>query len=161
MFKAANVILDFDQWCRVFELKLARKQQRLTPQRRTIAIVLFEGEGRHYNVDELHRQVRERDASIGHATVFRTLKLLEAHEMVHNNKFSDGTRRYEVSLGGDEHHDHLICTACGRIVEFEDHDIERLQEEIAAKHGYQLTDHRLVLYGVCDKHPKEPRPAHR
>ena len=152
MFKAENVNLDFDQWCRAFELKLARKRQRLTPQRRTIANILFEEDNRHYNVDELYQRVRKQDATIGHATVFRTLRLLEEHQMVHSHKFSDGTRRYEVSFGGDEHHDHLICTECGHIIEFENHEIERLQELIAAKHGYRLTDHRLVLYGLCADH---------
>lgn len=146
------MIFDFDQWCRAFEQKLALKQQRLTPQRRAISRVLFDEEERHFNVDELHREVRQKDPTIGYATVYRTLKLLEQHEMVHSNKFSDGTRRYEVSYGAAEHHDHLICTECGQIVEFQNDDIERLQRQIAVSHKYQLTDHRMVLYGVCRDH---------
>ena len=152
MFKAEIVNVDFDQWCRAFESKLARKGQRLTPQRRTIANILFKEDSRHYNVDELYQRVREEDVAIGHATVFRTLRLLEEQAMVHSHKFSDGTRRYEVSFGDEEHHDHLICTECGRIVEFENREIERLQDEIAAGYGYRLTDHRLVLYGTCGDH---------
>ncbi len=145
-------MMNFDQWCRNFEQKLTSHQQRLTPQRRKIARILFADEGRHFNVDELHREVRQEDSTVGYATVYRTLKLLEQHDMVHSNKFGDGTRRYEVTFGGAEHHDHLICTTCGRIVEFQHDDIERLQHEIATKHGYSLTDHRMVLFGVCNEH---------
>lgn len=143
------MILTFDQWCGVFEQKLAAKHQRLTPQRKQIARILFEREDEHLNVDELHRIVRERDATVGYATVYRTLKLLEEYEMVHGNKFGDGTQRYELIDGGSEHHDHLICTRCGQIVEFHSPEVERLQEEIAREHGYRLTDHRMILYGVC------------
>jgi len=152
MFKMANAMLNFEQWCQTFEQKLVDHQQRLTPQRRTIARILFAEEGRHLNVDELHQEVRQQDSSVGYATVYRTLKLLEEHELVHSNKFGDGTRRYEIAYGAAHHHDHLICTECGRIVEFQHDQIEHLQNEIAAEHGYQLTDHRMVLFGLCDDH---------
>ncbi len=145
-------MLSFDQWCQSFEQKLAKHQQRLTPQRRTIARILFTEEGRHFNVDELHQAVRLEDSSVGYATVSRTLKLLEQHELVHSNKFGDGTRRYEVAFGAAHHHDHLICTICGEIIEFQDDDIERLQKEVAAKYNYALIDHRMVLFGICKAH---------
>ena len=75
---------------------------------------------RHLNVDELHRRARERDATLGYATVWRTLKLLERYGLVHRSQFGDGTARFEVAAGEvEEHHDHMICTRCGVIVEFE------------------------------------------
>lgn len=140
----------FEQWCGELERKLSRNQQRLTPQRRVIADVLFSHDG-HVNVDELHQLVRARDSSVGYATVYSTLKLLEQLELVHTNTFVDGTVRYEIAGDADAHHDHLVCRDCGHITEFENHEIERLQESVAAKLGFELVDHKMVLYGRCIK----------
>ena len=140
----------FDTWCGELGRKLAANQQRLTPQRRVIAAVLFEQDG-HVNVDELHQLVRQRDASVGYATVYRTLKLLETLDLVHTNTFVDGTARYEVASDDDGHHDHLICRDCGYVTEFEDEQIERLQESVVHDLGFELVDHRMVLYGRCTK----------
>lgn len=140
--------LTFDQWCDELQTKLSASSQRLTPQRKTIAKVLF-SQNEHLNVDELHQQVRTVDPAVGYATVYRTVKLLEQHEMVRSNKFVDGTARYEVAVGEEEHHDHLICQDCGKVVEFENDEIERLQEVVAAQHGFTLTHHHMVLFGRC------------
>ena len=140
--------ITFDTWYGRLEQKLARQNQRLTPQRRVIAEVLFH-HGEHKNVDELHQLVRAQDPSVGHATVYRTLKLLQELDLVHANNCTDGTARFEVATGVDEHHDHLVCRSCGHIVEFEDAQIERLQEAVAAAHGFRLADHKMVLYGDC------------
>ncbi len=148
----------FEQWCGDLEDLLARNQQRLTPQRRVIAEVLF-GQDGHVNVDELHQLVRAKDGSVGYATVYRTLKLLEDHDLVHTNTFVDGTARYEIAAHDDEHHDHLVCKDCGHITEFENHDIERLQEEVATKLGFELVDHAMVLYGRCGRDPCPHRDA--
>ncbi len=138
----------FDQWVERLQSKLASRSQRLTPQRRTIAQVLFDQDG-HLNVDELHQEVRGVDPAVGYATVYRTLKLLEDIEMVHSNNFVDGTARYEISHGDHEHHDHLICTSCGKVVEFENDEIERLQEVVAKQYGFLLETHKMVLFGRC------------
>lgn len=140
--------IDFEAWSELLEQKLARNHQRLTPQRKMIADVLFH-EGEHKNVDEVHQLVRARDSSVGHATVYRTLKLLQELELVHANSMVDGTARYEVAADHDEHHDHLVCRTCGHIVEFENEAIERLQEQVAKAHGFRLADHRMMLYGEC------------
>lgn len=153
----------FETWQDRVEQRLARKNQRLTPQRRLVCEVLFHS-GEHKNVDEIHQLVRARDGSVGHATVYRTLKLLQELDLVHANSFTDGTARYEVATGSEEHHDHLVCRRCGRIVEFENNDIERLQEAVAAAHGFRLLDHQMVLYGectgeVCPEAPVRPSAA--
>jgi len=135
-----------DAWLAGVDAALARDRQRPTRQRRLVARVLFEQ--RHANVEELHRSVRERDASVGYATVYRTMKLLERAGLVHTGHFGDGTARYEIAHG-DDHHDHLICTRCAAIVEFENEAVEVLQREIAHAHGYTLTGHRMDLYGLC------------
>ncbi|MEM9194277.1 MAG: transcriptional repressor [Myxococcota bacterium] len=80
--------------------------------------------------------------------MYRTLKLLRDSGLAHERHFGDGVSRYEVHHD-DEHHDHLICTECGHIVEFEIEEIEHLQEKLASRKGFVLTKHRHELYGVC------------
>ena len=96
---------------------------------------------------------------MGYATVYRTLKLLEGLELVHTNTFVDGTARYEVASDDDAHHDHLVCHECGYITEFENAEIERLQESVATRLGFELVDHRMVLYGRCIKAQCDHRDA--
>ena len=120
---------------------------RSTAQRRLVTDVFFQAEG-HFSIEELLAQVRLVEPKVGYATVYRTLKLLKESGLAHERRFGDGVSRFEVDAGG-EHHDHLICTECGEIVEFEDHEIERLQDELAKTKGFVLTRHVHELYGVC------------
>lgn len=122
---------------------------KLTRQREVI-LRAFLDSGDHVSVDDLLALVRQSSPGVGHATVYRTIKLLVDSGIAQEHKFTDGATLYEP-VGDDDHdhHDHLICTRCGKIVEFENDDIERLQEEVAAKLGYQLVDHRMQLYGAC------------
>ncbi|MCA9773287.1 MAG: transcriptional repressor [Myxococcales bacterium] len=104
----------------------------------------------HVSVEQLYDAVRERHPEIGHATVYRTLKLLTKCGLAEEHHFGDGFARYEPGeLADHEHHDHLICTQCGQIVEFENHEIERLQAQVAASHGFTVTSHKMELYGIC------------
>ena len=103
----------------------------------------------HIDLQELHAVVRKRHPGIGFATVYRTMKLLEDAGLAHARRFGDAKETlYEVALGRS-HHDHLICERCGRIVEFMSQEVERLQDQIAAKHGFALSRHRHELYGSC------------
>lgn len=103
----------------------------------------------HVSVDELLARVRRRQKRVGHATVYRTLKLLVESGLAMERQFGDGQARYEVA--GD-HHDHLICTKCGLILEFEDDEIEALQDKIAQRLGnFSVIRHRHELYGLCPK----------
>ena len=138
----------FEQWSKHVSEQLSKKNQRMTPQRHLITGVLFDSNG-HLNADELHQRVRVINPTVGHATVYRTLKLLEEHHLVHSHKFGDGTVRYEVSIGGDEHHDHLVCNDCGEIIEFENEQIEQLQHKVADDRQFRLVDHSMVLYADC------------
>lgn len=118
-------------------------------QRDLIAEVFFQAAG-HLKVEELLERVRAVDARVGQATVYRTMKLLTECGLAQPRQFGDGHTRYEPTLPhDDEHHDHLICTRCQQIVEFVDREIERLQEQIAARHGFTLSDHKMELYGLC------------
>ncbi len=129
-----------------FKQHLHRQKLKSTAQRDTIAKVFF-GCQRHISVEELYYQVRQRNPRIGYATVYRTLKLLTECGVAAERHFRKGEARYESAH--KRHHDHLICEACGRIVEFEEQRIEALQERIARRLGFQFTGHKMELYGIC------------
>ena len=117
----------------------------MTGQRRVIAEVLEEAED-HPDVEELHRRAAERDASISIATVYRTVNLFEEAGIIERREFKGERARWEDASA--DHHDHLIDLATGEVIEFVDPEIEKLQEAIARRLGYDLKDHRLELYGV-------------
>ncbi len=127
------------------EEKCKQRGVRLTDQRKLIAKVMSESTD-HPDVDELHKRVSKLDKKISIATVYRTVKLFQESGIVEKHDFKGGKARYEESP--EEHHDHLIDINDGKIVEFIDNDIEKLQEKIAEKLGYKLVDHRLELYGT-------------
>ena len=125
----------------------------MTDQRKVIARVIEQSHD-HPDVEELYRRASAIDSNISIATVYRTVKLLEDFNIIERHDFrSDGRSRYEAAP--EDHHDHLIDVKTGQVIEFRSAEIERLQEEIAAKLGYRLVDHRLELYGI----PLAEKPA--
>ena len=116
-----------------------------TRQRDLILDAFLDATG-HITSEQLHQSIKERDPSIGYTTVYRTLKLLVDAGLAQERNFDDGITRYEIE---HEHHDHLVCTKCGRIDEFECAMIEKTQNEIAETYGFQLLRHRHELYGLC------------
>ena len=126
------------------ENKCIKRGVRLTEQRKLIAKVMSESED-HPDVDELHKRVNKLDAKISIATVYRTVKLFEEAGIVAKHDFKGNKSRYEQAP--QEHHDHLIDINTGKITEFVNEDIEKLQKQVAEKLGYKLVDHRLELYG--------------
>ena len=125
---------------------------RMTEQRRVVARVLSQAAD-HPDVEELYRRASAVDPHVSIATVYRTVRLFEDAGVIARHDFRDGRSRYEQTT--EEHHDHLIDTKTGRVVEFVDEEIERLQAAIARRLGYRLIDHRLELYGV----PLDEAPA--
>jgi Fur family ferric uptake transcriptional regulator len=120
-------------------------------QRELIADTFFAAEG-HLSVDELLDRVRAEDPRVGQATVYRTMKLLASCGLAEVRQFGDGHARYELVSGGEhEHHDHLICTSCGKIVEFVNTEIEALQDRVAEAHGFVIAHHKMELYGLCQE----------
>lgn len=119
------------------------KGLRLTEQRRIIADVISKSSD-HPDVEELYRRVVDLDPKISMSTVYRTLKLFEELHILEKREFG-GRARYE-HVG--DHHDHLIDLESGKVIEFHSDEIEKLQIEIARKHGYRLVDHRLELFGM-------------
>lgn len=124
---------------------------RLTGQRRTIARVLTDAVD-HPDVEEVHRRVAAVDPRISLSTVYRTLRLFETKGILERHAFGAGRGRYEQAHG--QHHDHLIDTETGRVIEFRNEEIERLQERVARELGFELVGHRLELYGVPLGRPK-------
>jgi len=117
----------------------------MTDQRRVIARVLSDS-GDHPDVESVYRRATEIDPKISIATVYRTVRLFEEANILTRHHFGSGPARYEeMPL---DHHDHLIDLQSGRVMEFRNEEIERLQREVATRLGYKLVDHRLELYAV-------------
>ena len=117
-------------------------------RQRDVIVETFFAAGGHEPVDGLVARVRARDPRVSVATVYRTMKLLAECGLAVPRRFEDGQTRYEPA-GNRGHHDHLICTGCGRIVEFENERIEDLQRRVARSHGFEVESHKLELYGRC------------
>ena len=130
------------------EERCKRKDVKLTDQRKLIAQIMSDAHD-HPNVDELYKRVSKIDSKISIATVYRTVKLFEEAGILTRHDFKGGKARYEELPDG--HHDHLIDVQSGEIVEFVNEEIEKLQETVAEKLGYQLLDHKLELYGIKKK----------
>ncbi|MFI5308285.1 MAG: Fur family transcriptional regulator [Polyangiales bacterium] len=126
---------------------MERKGLRSTSQRRLVSEVFFRTGG-HLSIDDMLALVRKQDPKVGYATVYRTLKLLVECGLANERQFDDTVTRFEVAHH-DSHHDHLICLECKKIVEFEDSQIERLQDALAKRHGFRLVSHKHELYGLC------------
>ena len=130
------------------EQKCIIKGVKLTDQRRIIAKIMSECED-HPDVDELYKRVSKIDSKISIATVHRTVKLFEESGILTKHEFKGEKARYEEL--SESHHDHLIDLKTGEIIEFVDEDIEKLQNKVAEKYGYELVDHKLELYGIKKK----------
>lgn len=131
----------------VFASYLGDQNLKMTPQRRLI-LDTFIKQDAHLSSEELYAKVKRRDKSIGQATVYRTLKLLNESGLIEPLDFADGVTRYEMSYG-ETHHDHLICEKCGKNIEIFDDTIEHRQEQLAEEHGFSLLRHKMYLYGIC------------
>ena len=128
------------------EQLLKAKGLRLTPQRRLVvrrAVTYL-----HFTAEELVRDVRGVDSSVSRGTVYRTLALLHGAGVVEKHDFRYGPPNYEVTFG-KAHHDHLMCTGCGEIIEFQEPRIEHLQAAVVRRFGYKLMSHTHKLYGLC------------
>lgn len=117
----------------------------MTEQRRVIARVLSDAHD-HPDAGEVYKRASSIDPRISMATVYRTIRLFEECNVLEKHDFGDGRARYEEA--SREHHDHLIDMGSGKVIEFQNTDIERLQRDVARQLGYELVDHRLELYGI-------------
>jgi Fur family ferric uptake transcriptional regulator len=127
------------------EQRCIERGMKMTEQRRVIARVLSDAVD-HPDVEEVYRRATGIDSNISIATVYRTVRLFEEANILERHDFGDGRARYEEAP--EAHHDHLIDMQSGRVIEFQNPEIEALQREIARRFGYKLVGHRLELYAV-------------
>ncbi|PID66520.1 MAG: ferric iron uptake transcriptional regulator [Gammaproteobacteria bacterium] len=120
---------------------------KVTIPRVTILELLQKSDKNHYSAEEVFTALRENGHEIGLATVYRVLSQFEQAGILIKHNFEGGQAVFELDRG--EHHDHLICVNCNKIVEFHDEKLEADQKKIAEQHGFRLEDHHMVLYGVC------------
>lgn len=128
-----------------------------TSQRLAIADVVL-GTDRHLSAEEVATELRARGAAAGTATVYRTLEVLLRSGLVVERDFGEGFKRYEAARGVP-HHEHLLCTNCGRVTEFRDERLERMTTLLAEAHDFSRQRHRLVIYGLCGDCRRTARPA--
>lgn len=157
MERALPVSEPFNHRDDVLNRYMAEHGLKSTRQRSLIIDTFFELEG-HLSVEQLWAKVRELDTKVSVATVYRTMKLLHECGLAHARNFGDGQTRYEAAIG-KHHHDHLICTRCQTIIEFENDRIEQLQDAVARKHGFKVTSHKMELYGLCRSCQRELESA--
>ena len=133
------------------ELKKIVKQKGLkyTDQREIVLSVLLNAED-HLTAEEVYNEIKKEhtDSNIGIATVYRALSFLEEVDLITSIAFGTDGKKYESNA--KSHHDHLICTNCGKIIDFMDDDIEKRQDKIAKKNKFKITSHSMQLYGTCE-----------
>ncbi|MEZ6184425.1 MAG: Fur family transcriptional regulator [Planctomycetota bacterium] len=142
----------FQRYLRNQGLKLTTQRERIV--RRVLKIT------KHFSAEELFDLLRKERSRISKATVYRTLSLLVEARLLAEHDFELGHKLYEKSHR-DEHHDHLICVACRAIFEFHNHEIERLQEEVAESHDFAITYHTHQIFGTCSEYHRTGRLCSR
>lgn len=128
--------------------RLRDADYKLTPQRKLVVETLLEHSGSHLSAEDIYGLIKERHPEIGLATVYRTLELLSELNVLLKLDFGDGRCRYEFSEDTHHHH-HLICLKCGRVEEFAEDLLDRLEEEVERRSGFDVTDHQVKFYGRC------------
>jgi len=122
---------------------------KVTLPRVKILELLESSDTRHHTAEDIYKALLDSGEEVGLATVYRVLTQFEAAALVTRHHFESGQAVFELNQGN--HHDHLVCVKCGRVDEFYDDIIEQQQKKIASDKGYTITDHNLILYGVCSK----------
>jgi Fur family ferric uptake transcriptional regulator len=124
-------------------------------QRTAVIDAFFSGD-KHVTAEDLALELRARDSRVSFSTVYRTLNLLVSHGLATARHFGRGMTRYEPGAS-ESHHDHLICTRCGTIVEFVEEAIEAYQEQVGRRHGFKIDSHKMEIYGACARCRATPR----
>lgn len=127
---------------------LKRAGLKVTLPRMKILEILENSDKRHLSAEDIYRVLLDAGHEIGLATIYRVLTQFEGAGLVIRHHFETGQAVFELERG--KHHDHLICVKCGKIIEFFDEAIEARQKEIANKNGFRISDHSLIIYGICD-----------
>jgi Fur family transcriptional regulator, ferric uptake regulator len=132
----------------LFRRYLREQGLPVTSQREVVADVVF-ASSEHLSVDDIEMKLRERGERIGKATIYRTMEILVRSGLVEEHDFGEGFKRYEHLFGQQPEHEHLICTNCSKVIEFQRPEVLRVQDEVAQQYGFLPTRHRLEIYGIC------------
>jgi len=146
---------EFKEEKEIFLEHIQKSGLRRTAQRETILEVFLRTE-EHLSSEDLYRIVRDEDPNVGQTTVYRTLKLLTEAGLAREVRLGDGRTYYEHHFD-HEHHDHMICTECGEVIEFFSQEIEELQDAMADKYGFKPTHHSLRILGICENCQKKEK----
>src|SRR6184192_3639572 len=138
----------------VFHQHIQKQGLKRTAQRDLILDVFLNTEA-HVSGEDLYQLVREKDPTVGQTTVYRTLRLLTDAGLAREVRFGDGRAHYEHNYK-HQHHDHMICSVCGKVIEFYSPELEAIQDKMAAKHRFELTSHLLRMIGVCSACRRQP-----
>ncbi|MFW6034918.1 MAG: Fur family transcriptional regulator [Halanaerobiales bacterium] len=130
--------------------KLSQNNYKVTSQRKDIIKVLINNQNKHYSAEELYKKVRDINHDVGLATIYRTLEILSKLNIVHQLDFDSNYRRYELNIEGHHHH-HLICLKCGKIIEFNDNELEEFEKDLEKEYKFKISKHRIKFYGVCSE----------
>ncbi|MFQ5544014.1 MAG: Fur family transcriptional regulator [Nitrospiria bacterium] len=137
----------------LLEEHISRNHLKITKERKAVLKAFLEAE-RHITVEKLYRNMKDQGSSIGLATVYRSLNIFCESGLAERHQFGEKQTLYELTCNV-RHHDHLICQQCSRILEFENKEIEKLQEKVAKQHKFSIFNHKLELYGICADCAKE------
>lgn len=127
---------------------LRRAGLKVTLPRLKILELLESADHHHMSAEDVYKALIEQGEDVGLATVYRVLTQFEQAGIVERHNFENNLSVFEIAQ--DEHHDHLVCDQCGKIIEFHNEEIEKLQEKVAKEFGFTLSGHSLVMYGICD-----------
>jgi len=133
--------------------ELKKAGLKVTVPRMKILDLLHNSDQRHLSAEDIYKLLLESGEEIGLATIYRVLTQFEQAKLVTRHNFEGGQSVFELERG--EHHDHLVCVKCGKVEEFVNETIEACQDKIADAAGYKITDHSLIIYGVCPECQKE------
>lgn len=149
---------DFRQEKEIFLEHIQKEGLRRTAQRDLILEIFLETE-EHLTSEDLYWLVQKQDPSVGQTTVYRTLKLLTDAGLAREVRFGDNKTYYEHHFN-HEHHDHMICTECGRVIEFFSRELEAMQDEMADKYNFKPTHHSLRIWGLCEECQSSEKELH-
>lgn len=137
-----------------FKNKLSSHNYKLTKQREDILKVFIQNKNQHFNAEELFEKVQEINPEVGLATIYRSLELFCELDIIRQLDFDNSYKRYELNVKGNHHH-HLICLECGKIVEFNDEVLEKFENSVEEEYDFKIVNHRIKFYGFCKECSQE------
>jgi len=135
---------------------LSSNNYKLTSQREDILKVLIENQNQHFRADTLLKKVKEKNPDIGLATIYRNLELFCELDITNELDFDSSYKYYELNLD-ENHHHHLVCVNCDKIIEFNDEVLEKFEKKVEEKYDFEIVNHQIKFYGICKNCSKKEK----